>query len=70
MTRLLKCGRCNRDYEERQTDEDDFAHFLCSRCKDQYLDIKDFYEKEVYRLLKEESEALWDFLLREQECRK
>lgn len=69
MTNLLKCARCNREYEERQDDEDDIAHYLCSRCRDQYLDIRDFYEKERYRITKEEGQALWDFILSEKECK-
>ncbi len=55
------CDRCGARYPERKGNAD-VTFFLCDRCKQQYEDIVDFYDKAKHRLIKQEAEALWNFL--------
>lgn len=66
----MRCSRCNSEYIERRENYDDVTHFLCAMCEKKYVDIRDFYEKQRYNLARQESDAIWDFLMADRECMK
>lgn len=55
------CDRCGAKYPERKQ-ADDVTFFLCDTCKKKYEAICDYYAAQKQHLIKEESQALWDFL--------